>query len=116
MPLPRLGIKGGLTLGVLVVLLALLAWDHSLDGKGWVPSLGANLITMLVTVVLLDALFKERQKRGAAAILCTSFITVGNYLAQVAQAYKVGLPNLPQLWEWQWDPIIRHGKTALEGL
>jgi hypothetical protein len=113
MHLPRIGIKGWLTIGVLVALLALLAWDHTFEGKGWVPSLGANLITMVITVVVLDALFKQRQKRGASAILRTSFMDVGEALGYIAQLYVHGADPSPEFW---WNHNIEGWQRTLEKL
>lgn len=113
MRLQTFGIKGGLTIGVAVALLLLFVWDHSLDGKGWVPSLGANLVTMLVTVVVLDALFKRRQKRGASAILRTSFMDVGEALGHIGTLYVHGAAPSPEFW---WNHSIEGWQRTLEKL
>jgi hypothetical protein len=111
--LNRLGIKGWLTIAVFLALAGLLWWDHSFDSKGWVPSLGANLITMLVTVVVIDALFKQRQKRAAASMLRTSFIDAGCELGSVANTYVDGADPTPEMW---WNRIIASWQRILDNL
>jgi hypothetical protein len=108
-----LDLKGRLIVVVVLALVALLLWDHTFDPKGWVPSLGANLITMLITVVVIDALFKQRQERAAATMLRTSFIDVGCELGSVADAYTFYAEPNPEYW---WNRIIESWKRALDNL
>jgi hypothetical protein len=80
----RLTVKAKFVLPALVVLAGLIYWDHSFQSAGWVPSLGANIITMIATVFVLDAMIEGRKAEAAGEILRDSLINVAEMLAGTA--------------------------------
>ncbi len=110
----RLGIKGWFLIMVAAVLAGLIWWDHSFQSAGWVPSLGANLITMVGTVVILDSLLRRRQKQAAAVLLRTSFLNIGVGLSHVADTL-VDNPDGKSAEFW-YGHIIEEWKSRREGL
>ncbi len=53
---------------VVVAVFALVAWAGGVDPKGWSPSLGANLITLVVAVVIIDDYVKTQERMREAAL------------------------------------------------
>ena len=112
LPVGRPRLKVWLFVIVSVVFILLIVWDHSFQASGWVPSLGANLITMLATVVVLDSLFRRRQEHGAAVILRSAIMSIADVIASSAQGYQAR-PDLAEAW---FTPQIESWKRALEAL
>jgi len=122
------GWRTSLTLGVLGIEGLLLFIDQRLDLRGWAPSIGANLLTMLATVFVVERLLerdttKRKYKLAARALstplsgmLAICHRTAEGLLKQEKEALAVIEQEKPQWKEWAaaWPESVKYMTAELE--